>query len=138
MAADTAAKDLINMAKNRMNRFYNPALYVEAPKRQLSAEDSIFVGMGGTAPPTPAPGGISGTGVMAMMDLLIADLDKTMQELETEEKDAQAEYEELMQDSAAKRMADVASIAQKDGAKAHTEAALNQAKSERMSKTKEA
>jgi len=166
MASDTAAKDLINLAKNRMNRFYNPSLYMEAPKRQLSAEDSIVVGMGGTAPPTPAPGGIGGTGITAlnqvapppppeavkayqkkgeestgvigMMDLLIADLDKTMQEIGQEEKDAQADYEELMQDSASKRMADMASVAEKESAKADTEAALNHASRDKSSTMREA
>merc|ERR1712000_492762 len=116
MSSNTAAVDLIGIAKNRLNKFYNPALYVAPPKRELSEEDRIAVNMGGTAPPTPAPGGISGTGityfaqvsahageqtvtapppppdapgayekkgeestgVIAMMDLLIADLDKQM------------------------------------------------------------
>merc|ERR1711953_539053 len=31
MAQDTAAKELLGMAKNRLNKFYNPKLYV-APK----------------------------------------------------------------------------------------------------------
>merc|ERR1719440_1257419 len=38
-------------------------LYKAAPKRELSEEDRIAVNMGGTAPPTPAPGGIAGTGI---------------------------------------------------------------------------
>jgi len=38
MAADSAAKELIGLAKNRMNQFYNPDLYVAAPKRELSEE----------------------------------------------------------------------------------------------------
>merc|ERR1719230_2065748 len=63
MASNTAAVDLIGLAKNRLNKFYNPALYKAPPKRVLSEEDSIVVSMGGTAPPTPAPGGIAGTGI---------------------------------------------------------------------------
>jgi len=165
MAADQAAIQVIGFAKNRMNRFYNPAMYVEAPKRQLSQEDAIVVGMGGTAPPTPAPGGIAGTGVtvlvqdapapppeavrayqkkgeestgvIAMLDLLVADLDKEMQALTTEEKDSQAEFEALVHDSAAKRMADVASIATNEGAKADTEAAMHQAHGDKTSRTHE-
>merc|ERR1719195_1156015 len=42
-------------------------------------------------------------GVMSMIDLLIADLDKEMTVAETDEKDAQADYETTMRDSASKR-----------------------------------
>merc|ERR1719499_2239096 len=125
MASDTAAKELMKFAKNRLNKFYNPKLYKAPPKTELSREDRIVENMSGTAAPTAAPGGIAGTGitvlsqtvlreapppppetfgpyskksedsmgVMAMMDLLIADLDKEMTEAETEEKDAQEDYE---------------------------------------------
>merc|ERR1719203_949830 len=64
------------------------------------------------------------TGVMQMMDLLIKDLDKEMTEGETQEKDSQADYEELMADSAAKRTADSQSLNEKNGAKADATAAL--------------
>merc|ERR1719343_786741 len=62
------------------------------------------------------------TGVITMLDMLVADLDKEIQEMTVDEKDAQAEYEELMEDSAAKRAADAKSIADKEGAKADLEA----------------
>merc|ERR1711920_637266 len=48
----------------------------------------------------------SGNGVIAMIDLLVADLDKETQEATVMEKDAQKEYEEMMADSAAKRAED--------------------------------
>merc|ERR1719498_2108656 len=35
LAANTAAKDLLNFAKNRLNKFYNPKLYKPPPKHQL-------------------------------------------------------------------------------------------------------
>merc|ERR1719498_1722029 len=63
MASDTAAKDLLGFAKNRLNKFYNPKLYKAPPKRDLSAEDSIVTSMGGTLAPTNPPGGIAGTGI---------------------------------------------------------------------------
>merc|ERR1719453_2184216 len=66
MAADTAAEELLQPAKNRLNKFYNPKLYKPPPKRELSAEDRITVSMGGTAPPTAPPGGIAGTGVAVL------------------------------------------------------------------------
>merc|ERR1712196_226538 len=67
MASDTAAKDLIGVAKNRMNKFYNPKLYVAPPRRELSEEDRITLNMGGTLAPTAAPGGIAGTGVAVFL-----------------------------------------------------------------------
>merc|ERR1719493_96019 len=70
-------------------------------------------------------------GVIAMIDLLIKDLQKEMTEAETQEKDSQAEYEKMMQDSAAKRTADSQSLADKGDAKAHTEAALQEHKKAR-------
>merc|ERR1719161_3095520 len=63
MASDTAAKELLGLARNRLNQFYNPKLYKPAPKRDLSAEESIVVSMGNTLAPTQPPGGIAGTGV---------------------------------------------------------------------------
>merc|ERR1719329_1838685 len=41
LMSDNAAKDLIGIAKNRMNKFYNPKLYKAAPKRQLTEEERI-------------------------------------------------------------------------------------------------
>jgi septal ring factor EnvC (AmiA/AmiB activator) len=154
MASDTAAKELLEFAKNRLNKFYNPALYVPPPKRELSEEDRIAVNMGGTAPPTPAPGGIAGTGiaafadvsvapppppeavaaykkkgeegsgVIAMIDLLIKDLDKELTEAKTAEKDAQADYEVYMKDAAEQRVTDTKTLADKETAKADTEGML--------------
>jgi len=66
IASDSAAKELLGIAKNRLNQFYNPKLFKAAPKVELSAEERILVSQGGTASPTPAPGGIAGTGVAVM------------------------------------------------------------------------
>merc|ERR1719478_548684 len=38
---DNAAKELIGLAKNRLNKFYNPKLYKPPPKRQLTEEERI-------------------------------------------------------------------------------------------------
>jgi septal ring factor EnvC (AmiA/AmiB activator) len=62
-----------------------------------------------------------GHGVVAMIDLLIKDLDKEMQEATVNEKEAQAEYEKMMEDSAAKRAADSKSLTQKTSEKASTQ-----------------
>merc|ERR1719230_1549760 len=150
MAQDSAAKELLLFAMNRLNKFYNPKLYKPPPKRELTAEDRATLAAGGTLPPTPTPGGIAGTGitvlaevqqhgaarpapppeapgayqkksqenngVLAMIDLLVKDLDKEMAEAQTAEKDAQADYETFMKDSAAKRAEDAKTLADKEGA----------------------
>jgi len=64
------------------------------------------------------------TGVIAMVDLLIKDLAKEMTEAETDEKDGQADYEQMMKDSAAKRATDSKSLTAKGSAKADMEAQL--------------
>merc|ERR1719379_2934663 len=60
MAGNTAAKELILFAKNRMQKFYNPKLYKPPPKRELTEEERITLNMGGTLAPTNPPGGIAG------------------------------------------------------------------------------
>merc|ERR1719382_1961573 len=69
IASDSAAKELLGLAKNRLNQFYNPKLYKPAAKAELSAQERILVSEGGTASPTPAPGGIAGTGVTVFADV---------------------------------------------------------------------
>jgi len=66
LASNQGAIQLLEMAKNRMNKFYNPKMYKAPPKRELSEEDRITLNMGGTLAPTAAPGGIAGTGVTAL------------------------------------------------------------------------
>merc|ERR1719217_1896076 len=61
MASDSAAKEILGFAKNRLNKFYNPKLYKPPPKRELSEEDRATLAAGGTLAPTAAPGGIAGT-----------------------------------------------------------------------------
>merc|ERR1719356_1410598 len=183
MASNSAAKEVLLFAKNRLAKFYNPKMYKAPPKRELSAEDRIAVNMGGTPPPTAAPGGIAGTGItylqegpaafvqvaahagrsagavapppppetfgpytkkgqesngaLTLMDMLVADLDKEISEMGVEEKDAQADYEQFIADSASKRAADSKSVEEKESAKADTEARLGKATMEKKSKGKE-
>jgi septal ring factor EnvC (AmiA/AmiB activator) len=65
-----------------------------------------------------------------MLDMLVADLDKEIQEMTVDEKDAQAEYEEFMKDSSDKRAADSKSIADKESAKADLEAEVEKLSAE--------
>merc|ERR1719389_129154 len=148
MASNTAAKQLLEFAKNRLNKFYNPKLYKAPPKRELTDEDRATLAAGGTLAPTEAPsGGIAGTGitvlaqreapapppeavgaykkkgeesggVIAMIDLLIKDLDKEMTEAKVTEQDSQADYEAMLKDSAEKRATDSKALTEKSAAKA--------------------
>merc|ERR1711933_58848 len=63
MASDTAAKELMKFAKNRLNKFYNPKLYKPPAKAELSSEQRIAGNMGSEAAPTTTPSGIAGTGI---------------------------------------------------------------------------
>jgi hypothetical protein len=63
-------------------------------------------------------------GVIAMMDILVRDLDKEMTVAEAEEKNSQADYERTMKDSADKRAADTKMLGDKQSAKADATAAL--------------
>jgi chromosome segregation ATPase len=121
LASNTAAVDLLGAAKNRLNKFYNPKLYKAPPARSMlqAAPDA--------PPATPdaySKKGEESTGVIALLDNLIADLEKENQTMETEEKNAQEEYETFMADSKAKRADDSTSVAEKEGAKADAEANL--------------
>jgi len=69
MASDSAAKELLGFAKNRLNKFYNPKLYKAPPKRTLSEEEQLIISQGGTLAPTAAPGGIAGTGITVMAQI---------------------------------------------------------------------
>jgi len=152
LASNNAAVEILGFAKNRLNKFYNPKMYKAAPKRELSEEERVTLNMGGTLAPTEVPGGIAGTGVtaflegapppppeavgayskkseesggvLAMIDALVGDLEKETQELKFEEKDAQEEYEQFVEDSADKRGNDSKSITDKEGAKADAEGSL--------------
>jgi len=165
LAANSAAKDLLSFAKNRLNKFYNPKLYKAPPKRELSEEEQITVNNGGTLAPTAAPGGIAGTGiglsqvapppppaanlaykksgessngVMAMIDLIVADVDKEIQTMEVDEKDAQSDYEGFMSDASGKRAQDSKTLTDSESAKAETETELQTNKESKKSKTIEA
>jgi len=129
--SDTAAKEILAMAKNRLNKFYNPKLYKPPP-----VEEPTFVQISehssnkGAPPPPPETFGPyskkteESTGVIAMIDLLVADLDKELQEAAVMEEDAQKEYEEMMAESATKRADDSKAVSDKTALKASEEEAL--------------
>jgi len=68
LSGNTAALQLLDVAKNRLNEFYNPKLYKAPKKQELSAEDRVYSSMGGELA-TTTPGGIAGTGVVALAEV---------------------------------------------------------------------
>mmetsp|Transcript_14571 Transcript_14571/g.38647 ORF Transcript_14571/g.38647 Transcript_14571/m.38647 type:complete len:137 (+) Transcript_14571:2-412(+) len=74
---------------------------------------------------------------MAMIDLIIKDLDKEMTEAEAEEKEAAKDYETCMQGSAEKRVTDSTLLTEKGVAKADAEVALQSHKDGKTASTKE-
>merc|ERR1719482_2009360 len=69
--------------------------------------------------------------------MLVQDLDKEMQVAEVDEKNSQEEYEQMMSDSASKRADSVKNIADKKGAKADAEEALQTHTDSKATDTKE-
>merc|ERR1740130_1713639 len=111
--------EVLEMALNRLNKYYNPTMYNPPAKVERSTMDAISQDVGfvqirshvqeDVAPAPPATWdayskktGEHG-GVVQMIGLLITDLNKEMTEAETAEKDSQADYETLMKESASKR-----------------------------------
>jgi len=139
MASDSAAKELLNFAKNRLNKFYNPKLY-KAPAAAMAQIKQHVQDAPGPAPEAPAAykkkSGESG-GVIAMVDLLVKDLDKEMTEAQTNEKDAQGDYETAMKDSAEKRSDDSKTLSDKQGTLADLSASLQSNTENKASTTKE-
>mmetsp|Transcript_28267 Transcript_28267/g.50169 ORF Transcript_28267/g.50169 Transcript_28267/m.50169 type:complete len:476 (+) Transcript_28267:1-1428(+) len=158
MSSDQAAKELLAFAKNRLNKFYNPSVYIAPPTTTLSMEDKLYVQGGGVlsftqvsaqsagavAPPPPpataaayAKKSSESTGVIALLDKLMGELDTEMTEAKATEKNSQKEYEQMMTDSSAKRASDTKALTDKQSAKAETEADLNAAQGEMSSTKKE-
>merc|ERR1719420_2503187 len=78
-AENNAALQLLEVAKNRLNKFYNPGLYVAPTQRPLTQEEQIYVNSGGADPriaeaeAAGPPGGIAGTGVTVFTQMRVKD-----------------------------------------------------------------
>merc|ERR1719281_216851 len=145
-----AALTLIDKAKNRLMKFYRPTMYKAPPKEELTEEEQIMSASGFTTaapvyvqirshshaapPPPPDTWGAyqkkdgKSNGVMALMDMLIKELDGDLTESEHTEKTSQKDYETLTADSQATRAQNVASITDKEAAKADMDTAVEETK----------
>eukprot|EP00933_Yihiella_yeosuensis_P035712 TRINITY_DN292_c1_g1_i1.p1 TRINITY_DN292_c1_g1~~TRINITY_DN292_c1_g1_i1.p1 ORF type:complete len:703 (+),score=240.32 TRINITY_DN292_c1_g1_i1:122-2230(+) len=153
VAGNRAAVKLIGMAKDRLNHFYNPELapdtatttpdpyalsFVQISEHHQGPSEKIEVG---TPPPTfegdyKAQGEAS-TGILSMMDTLVKDLEKEVTVAETEEANAQTDYEETLAEAKQKRGADLKSVAGKARSKADFESEFLQYKEGKESKKQE-
>jgi len=151
-ALNEAANALLEKAKQRLNKFYNPTLYKAPPKKELSMEDSLYVKAGreefaglvqirSHSRVAQAPEVFSGiqqpkreksTGVIALMNMMQSDLQSDMKDAEADEKMAQKEYEDLMTESAATRAQNAKSITTKEAAAAELEGKTQEAKESKV------
>merc|ERR1719213_430516 len=134
MQMNEAAMGLVEKAKNRMQKFYNPTLYKAPPKTEATMEEKIItagtfaqVHMHIELPQAPdMPTGFvqkstKSAGVISMMDTIIKDLGDDMKDMEYEEKTAQTDYAELMSDSQTTRAGDSKALTGKTITKAEVE-----------------
>merc|ERR1719443_1133792 len=148
MQMNEAAMGLVEKAKNRLQKFYNPTLYKAPPKKEMSMEEKIMQAGSlvqirrsefDVAPPPPPEtfeGGVvkkseKSAGVIGLMDNIINDLGSDMKDMGYEEKTAQKDYAELMADSQAQRAGDTKSLTGKQSSKAEIEGKLMTSKETR-------
>lgn len=146
--ANNMAKDLIGKAKNRLNKFYNPEMYVrseeEMPEKSFgeklaAGELTGFIQLRMTQqqPEVEFAGrkNQKNNSVMALMDKLIREIEIDTQSAESEEKEAQKDYEELLSEAQKTRADDVKTSADKSSAKADLEESLEETKRSHSLKT---
>eukprot|EP00933_Yihiella_yeosuensis_P047776 TRINITY_DN436_c0_g3_i2.p1 TRINITY_DN436_c0_g3~~TRINITY_DN436_c0_g3_i2.p1 ORF type:complete len:692 (-),score=248.97 TRINITY_DN436_c0_g3_i2:399-2474(-) len=128
--SNAQAKDLLTLAKNRMNKFYHPELVPTTTAAPAEEEESFFqveVRAHKQAPETYGEHKTqegSGNTIITMLKTIMDDLDAEVAEAEHEDKASQKLYEELLEDSKAKRAADEQSIATKQRVKAEADTAM--------------
>eukprot|EP00421_Protoceratium_reticulatum_P016345 CAMPEP_0168392268 /NCGR_PEP_ID=MMETSP0228-20121227/18411_1 /TAXON_ID=133427 /ORGANISM="Protoceratium reticulatum, Strain CCCM 535 (=CCMP 1889)" /LENGTH=693 /DNA_ID=CAMNT_0008405605 /DNA_START=34 /DNA_END=2112 /DNA_ORIENTATION=- len=163
MAADSTAKEVLVWAKNRMYKYYNVKLYKAPAKKEVTEAERISANFGvaeadsevsfvqisaveqdDTAQPSPPSTPSSykkkteeSNGVIAMLNLLISDLDKGMTQADVEEKDAQTEYEAMIAEAGKKRATDAKALGDKASEKAAQEAALEDEKESKVATANE-
>lgn len=148
LAANNAAKELLGIAKNRLNKFYNPKLYDPgmAPDMAKGPEEfkDSLVQEGDDEDLVPSFAQVSmqqhgrkESGVVQLITTLIGDLDKQILEMKAEESKAQSGYEKFMSGSADKRATDAKMISEKEAVKADLEEKLHLLRGEASSKNKE-
>eukprot|EP00747_Dinoflagellata_sp_TGD_P131692 gnl/TRDRNA2_/TRDRNA2_175000_c13_seq3.p1 gnl/TRDRNA2_/TRDRNA2_175000_c13~~gnl/TRDRNA2_/TRDRNA2_175000_c13_seq3.p1 ORF type:complete len:727 (+),score=233.25 gnl/TRDRNA2_/TRDRNA2_175000_c13_seq3:44-2182(+) len=157
LSDQNAAIEVLGMAKERLNKFYNPGGSASSAASAAAASSAIQTSSSDTAEDFFGPSfvqtnsennddsGISAqqqqpaagqesSGVIMAINQIQADIEKEIVAADMTEKNSQADYEEMMQVSAEKRMNDAQSITEKSGVLAGLEEDLqkHQAKHEEL------
>jgi len=140
-ASNAACVELLGMAKNRLNKFYNPTLYKE-PEKAAEEEEFFAQVKVRRADPGPPPETFgeykkseSSSGVINMIAEMVTDVEKDMAEAKRDEEEAQKDYEEAMNDAATKRADDSKLIVTKEGEKAEKTTKLEELKEAKRTKS---
>jgi len=142
-ASNQAALELIKMATNRMNKFYQPSLYKAPPTTTLADSPYGFVQISlRKAEPGAAPETFDGeykksegsTGIIAMMQQMAKDVESDIQEGKHDEESAQKDYERAMKDASTKRTDDSKLMVEKNGAKADQQTNAQSVRADRSTK----
>jgi len=146
LASNNAAIQLIEMAKNRMSKFYGIQVK-NGPvrhRRMQMVQGPGFLEQDGLSfaqvqlRQERGPGaGEEATGVMAMMDMLKRDVEKEVQEMTFTEKDSQADYEEMVTGAQEKRMTDSQAMEEKQAVLAGLEEEIHKLNVEKESRSEE-
>merc|ERR1712079_772064 len=129
MAANVAAKKLLELAKGRLAKFYSPK---SAAASMVAVSEHSAEAAAAAPPPPPETWGAykkqteEAGGILGMLQMMIADVEKEITESKTEEKNAQEEYDTMIADSGEKRRMDSKSLSDKESAKADLEKSLQQ------------
>ncbi|CAE7946288.1 unnamed protein product [Symbiodinium sp. KB8] len=143
MSSNSASLDLLTLARDRMNKVYNPTMVTETTTKSPYALSFFQQTSRKVQQPPPTfegayeKKGEESNGVLKMIDTLSSDIEKEMAVAKTEEEDAQEDYQETIADAAKKREADMAFAASKAQDKADLEGDLNDDKKEKAGTTQE-
>jgi hypothetical protein len=124
------ALELLGRAENRLQKFYNPALYKAEATPAPTEEERIANAISFLQQEPETWSGDykaksqKNNGVVALIGMLKKDLETDLQEGRHDEETSQRDYEKLMKDSAAQRAADVKSVTNKSAAKADLESEI--------------
>jgi peptidoglycan hydrolase CwlO-like protein len=124
-SSNQAALELIRMAKNRMNKFYQPTLYKAPPVTTTGPYGFVQLTLLSRAHARHQTGAHGkSNGVIALLDQIIKDIELNIQESKHDEAVAQRDYERTMKDAATKRLDDSKLMVEKQAAKADEQVEL--------------
>jgi len=125
---DSAAVQLLGMAKDRLNQFYNPDLV-----KKTTTKSPYDLSLAQEQKPQVQ----ASNGVLSMITTMVSDLEKEMLVAKTEEKNSQVEYEAMVADAKEKRAGDLKDAQSKAQMKADLEGDIQEDAQDKDAKAKE-